>query len=403
MRISTSLLYSLGVDAIGRAESDMLHTQQQISSGRRLLTPADDPVAAAQALKVTQASAQNDQYSSNIDTAKSALSLSDGVLSQVTDLLQSVRTTAVNAGNGVLSDSDRASLATELGSRLSELLGLANSKDGEGRYMFSGFQTGTEPFAQDASGTVAYNGDQGRRELQVASSRQIAVSDSGASVFQAIRNGNGVFVATPGTSNAGTGVIDAGSVVSGAVASGDTYTLRFHVAGAVTTYDVVDATTATTLSTGNAYTSGSAITVAGREVTITGAPADNDSFSLAPSTSQSMFDTIRNLIGALGAPVTSAADRARLANGVNQALSNIDLASNNVLAVRAGVGASLRELDSLTAANQDRNEQYQTTLSNLQDLDYSKALSDFSRQQLALDAAQKSFLKVTGLSLFSDM
>jgi flagellar hook-associated protein 3 FlgL len=400
MRVSTSQIYTLGVEAIGRQNADLLHSQQQIAAGRRILTPADDPIGAAQAVKVTQAADQLTQYGTNVDTAKSALSLNDSILGSITDVLQSVRTTAVNGGSGALADSDRVSLAGDVSARLQSLLALANSKDGDGRYLFSGFQGAAQPFVQSGS-SIVYNGDQGQRELQVASGRQLSISENGDNVFQQVRNGNGTFSATPAAANAGTGVVDGGQVVNAGAVNGHSYRLAFHVSGGATTYDAVDLTTATTISSGNAYTDGSAITVGGEQVSISGAPADGDTFALAPSTQQSIFDTVKNLVNALQAPVTDAAGRARLANGINQALQNVDQALGNVLATRAGVGARLRELDSVTQANQDRGDQYAQTLSTLQDLDYNKALSDFARQQLALEAAQKSFLKVTGLSLFS--
>jgi flagellar hook-associated protein 3 FlgL len=124
---------------------------------------------------------------------------------------------------------------------------------------------------------------------------------------------------------------------------------------------------------------------------------------LQPSKQQSIFTTIQNLIASLSAPAGSGGSHAAVTNGVNQGLQDIDQALGNVLAVQASGGASLRELDSITSANQDRALQYQATLSSLQDLDYNQALSDFSRQQLALTAAQKAFVQVSGLSLFNYM
>jgi flagellar hook-associated protein 3 FlgL len=386
---------------MNRQQSELLHTQSQISADRRILTPADDPVAAAQALTVSQSNDQLTQYSSNVDTAKGALALNDSVYSQITGVLQSVRTTTVNAGSGSLTDADRASLASDLSSQLQELIGLANSKDGVGHYLFSGYQTSTAPFVQNASGSITYNGDQGQRQLQVSTSRALAVSENGSTVFEQVKNGNGSFLASASPSNAGSGIIGTSQVVAPASVNGHSYSLQFHISGTATTYDVVDATTATTLSSGNAYTDGSAITVGGEQVTISGTPADGDSFALAPSTMQSIFTSLQNLIATLRAPTVTATDRAALANNLNAGLQNIDQALGNVLTVQAGGGASLRELDTITSANSDRALQYKQTLSNLQDLDYNQAFSDFSRQQLALTAAQKSFAQVSGLSLFN--
>jgi flagellar hook-associated protein 3 FlgL len=401
MRVSTSMMYTLGADAMGRQESDLLHSQQQISSGRRILTPADDPVGAAQAVTVTQAKDRNDQYATNIDTAKSALSLNDTVLSEISDLLTSVRTSAVQGGSSALNDSDRASLASSISSQLQTLLGYANSKDSYGRYMFAGFQTASQPFVDNGSGSIVYNGDQGVKLLQVAPGRSLPVSEPGSNLFLDVKNGNGTVVTAPAGSNSGTGVIGAGQVINPAALNGDSYTIQFHVSGGATTYDVVDSTTSTTISTGNAYTDGAAVNVGGMQFTVSGAPADGDAMTAGPSGQQSIFKTLQNLVATLRAPVATAQDRAKLANGINRALQDIDQAQSNVLTSRTTVGASLWELDQVTSANQGRAQEYAQTLSSIQDLDYNKAISDFSQQQVALDAAQKSFAKISGLSLFN--
>jgi len=400
MRIATSQTYDLAVGAIELQQTQLLHTQQQVALGKRILTPSDDPVAAAQVLTVSATKEQVGRYQSNISVAQDALGNNDSVLSQVGDLLQNVRTLAVNAGNAGLNDSDRASIATQVQSALDELVGLANSRDGNGNFLYSGFATDRQPFANVVGG-VAYNGDQGTRTLDVASGRTMAIGIDGSSLFEQVRNGNGRFVASPAGTNSGTGVVNQGTVTNPAALTGDSYQLSFNVVGGVTTYDVIDTTTAATVSSGNPYTSGAAINVAGMQVTITGAPAGGDSFSLAPSGAQSMFTTLQNLVNLLNTPVSGAAAGAALQNGLNATLANLDQAIDHTLTVRASFGASLQELDSLSSGNQDRSVQYDQTISNLQDLDYNKALSDYARQQLALQAAQQSFTKVTGLSLFN--
>jgi flagellar hook-associated protein 3 FlgL len=402
MRVSTSLVYSLGVEAIGRAQADLVHTQQQIAAGKRMLTPADDPIASVEVITTEQAQAQTAQYAANVAAAKDSLRQYESSLSQVTDDLQAIRTLAVNAGSGVLNDSDRASIAGELDSRLQQLLGIANAKDGNGRYMFGGFRIGSQPFVADATG-ASYLGDQGQLLLQVASGRQLPAGENGSAVFESIRTGNGTFVARAAGANAGTGVVSQGQIVNAAALTGDSYAVQFSVAAGVTTYDIVDTTTSTVVSAGNAFTDGATIGVAGMQVQITGAPANGDAFTLAPSGNQSVFTTVRKLIATLATPGGSAAGRTQIANGLNQALQDVDQALDHMLVVRAGIGARLGELDALTSANEDRSLQYDQTLSALRDLDYNKALSDFARQQLALEAAQKSFAKMSALSLFSQM
>ena len=212
-----------------------------------------------------------------------------------------------------------------------------------------------------------------------------------------VANGNGTFVAAAAGTNTGNGVIVPGSVVDPTALTSDSYRIQFTSA---TTYDVIDTTTASVVSAGNAYTSGSAITVAGMQVSISGATTTGDQFTLTPSTSQSVFATIGNLIATLEAGVAGATDRTRLANGLNRGLTDLDQALEHVLTVRAEMGAGMRELDTLAAGNESQQLLHDQTLSRLQDLDYNAALSDFARQQLALEAAQKSFIQVSRLSLF---
>jgi flagellar hook-associated protein 3 FlgL len=405
MRISTNTLYDQGVSAILQQQEAVLKTQQQVSTGRRILTPADDPVAAARALDITQAESINGQYAKNQTNATSSLSLAESVLQGVTNLVQDVRTAAVSAGDPTLANSDRANLATALRGRLEELIGLANSTDGSGQYLFSGYQGTTKPFTQSASG-VQYSGDQGQRLSQVSASRQIAVSDSGTDVFERIKNGNGVFVTAAGVANSGSGVISSGNVVTPASLTGHNYQITFTVAAGATTYDVVDTSTtpaATTLSAGNPYTSGNAISFDGLQFDIHGSPADGDQFTVAPSTNQSLFKTLNDLIAVVATPLNGQSDSTKLTNGLNTALLNLDRGLDNILGARAAVGTRLQEVDALQNAGSDLALQYQQTLSQLQDVDYAKAISDLSRQQMNLDAAQKTFLKVSGLSLFNNM
>jgi flagellar hook-associated protein 3 FlgL len=401
MRISTAQIYNAGVSGIDTQQSALSHTQQQIASGRRIQTPSDDPIAASQALTLSQAKDRITQYGANIDAAKDALGLNDSVLSQVNDVLQSLRTLVVSAGNPSLNDTDRASLATDAAGQLQTLIGIANTKDADGHYLFSGFAGDTQAFTTSGSGAIVYNGDQGNRTLDVAPGRSMQASYNGSDVFQQVRNGNGSFVASASGSNTGGGTIDAGSVVNPSLLPGDTYRLQFNVSGGVTTYDVIDVTTSTTVSSGNAYTGGGTITVAGMQVAVGGAPASGDTFTLAPSTSQSVFTTLQNLITTLKTPAAGTAANAQLQNGLSAALANIDQASDHVLTIRADAGAGLAELDSLASSNSDRSLQYDATMSRLTDLDYNKALSDFARQQLSLQAAQKSFAAISSLSLFN--
>jgi flagellar hook-associated protein 3 FlgL len=397
MRISTGTIYDLGVAAINQQQAALLHTQQQISTGRRVATPAYDPIAASQILETSQAQSVNQQYMTNQDTAKNFLGQTDSVLGQVGTLLQNVRVLVINAGNPTLDNQDRASLATDLQGQYQQLLGLANSADGNGGFLFSGYQGNTQPFSQSGT-SVNYNGDDGQRLIQVSGSRQLPASENGADIFQRVKTGNGVFATGAAAANTGGGVIDAGQVITPSALTGHTYQISFT---SPSTYDVLDTTPpAATVSSANAYTSGDAISFGGMQMSIQGTPATGDRFTVSPSANQSVFTTLQQLITVLQTPVSTPAGNAALGNGLNGALQNIDQAMNKALTVRTAVGSRERELDAVTSAAGDADTQYQSRLSGLQDTDYAKAISDLTRQKTALDAAQQTFVKVTGRSLF---
>ena len=215
MRISTNTMYEAGVARMNDLQSGLLKTQQQISTGRRILTPADDPVAAARALDLTQGQSINAQFANNRVNVKNSLSQEEGVLQSVTRLIQDLKTETVHAGNGALDDTQRKFIATDLRGRFEELMGLANSRDGVGNYLFSGYQTTAQPFSVSATG-ARYIGDQGQKLIQVGAARQMAIGDSGDAVFENIP-GTGTLVSAAGAVNAGNATVSAVSVFDATV------------------------------------------------------------------------------------------------------------------------------------------------------------------------------------------
>jgi len=428
IRISTSMIFNQGVANMQNRTAALLKTQNQIANGTRILTPADDPVASARSLEVDQSLAINQQYQRNSDSATTALGLSENALTSVTTLLQDVKTTAINAGDGALSQSDLDTLGNTLRGNYQELLGLANNTDGNGQYLFSGYKGSTTPFAQTAPGVVVYQGDQGARLTQITASRQLPVSDAGSDIFQLIKDGNGTFASGANSANSGTGIVSPGVVTNpvawNAAGNPRNFTVKFNVDSTpippVTTYDLVDNTTGNSLLTGAAsgagpytrtYTDGGSINLQsqgaepafdfGAQISIAGQPATGDTFTVKASTNVDVFKTLNDLITAVENAGTSSTARAKLANSLNVALSNVDNSLDNVLRVRSSIGARLQEIDAAKSAGADLVLQYQTTLSGLRDLDYAKAISDLTQQQFILQAAQQSFAKVQGLSLFN--
>lgn len=188
MRLSTSMIFDQQVRGISESQSKWLKTGEQLSTGRKVNNPSDDPIAAARAVVLSQAQTQSDQYSTARVFANQSLSMEENVLSNVTSGITKAQEIIVAASTGTLNDEDRASYATQLQGIRDQILGQANSKDGGGRYIFAGYKTETAPFT-DSAGTVSYVGSDESVTQKIAESRTVSVSNTGRAVFMDLTSG----------------------------------------------------------------------------------------------------------------------------------------------------------------------------------------------------------------------
>ena len=395
MRISTFWMQQSAVNAMLDQQAQVAHTQLEVATGKRILSPSDDPAGASRALGLTHATAANAQYQRNIDAVDSRLGNEDQTLSSVTDVLQRVRTLALEGANGTLSDGDRKNLATEIRQRLAQLVQLANTKDANGEYIFAGNATRTQPFVQNGS-AVAYVGDQGQRAIAIAPGQTVATGDPGSDVFQNIPAGNGTFDIAASPTNTGTLVSGATSVSDLSQWDGGSYQIRFTAANA---YEVVDASNAVVSS--GSYTSGDTISFRGVQVGFTGTPAVGDSYSVGPSTGKDMFSTLSDIADALESPSFTPHDASVITDRIGRAVQNLDQASDRIVDVRARIGARLNTADDQANLNSGIGVDLKAQLSKVQDADYSTAVSTLNLQMTGLQAAQAAYVKVQGLSLFN--
>lgn len=395
MRVSTSGMFTHGLQLMQRLQSALDHTQRQISSGRRILTPSDDPVAASRALEIRESLSRLEQFDRNANIAQNRLSQEESALSSVNNVLQRVRELALQANNASQSNESRQMIAVEMREQLDNLVQLANQKDGNGKFLFAGNLDDTEPVARMGA-NFTYNGDHGQRYIQVGEGRQVADGDSGAAVFFGNRQGNGTFVSVPSPANTGTGVLGAGSLVDPSAWDQDRYSIRFSDPN---NYVVRDGGSVVVAS--GTFQPGDTIAFQGIEVSINGQPAGGDQFNLAASHFQSVFESVEQLASAVELSVSDDVSRAELNNGINFGLLNIDQAIGNVLDVRTQVGTRLSAIDDQVDTNGAFSLNYQDTLASLEDLDYAEALSRLSMEVTTLEAAQQSFVRTQSLSLFN--
>ena len=394
MRISTQLLFQQGLNGILDAQESLATTQRQLATGQRVNQPSDDPIAAARIQELERAVAQQDVYVNNIGRVRQRLNAEEDALSSAGEVIQRVRELAVQASSDTVNESDRQLIAVELRERRDQLIAIANTRDGDGEYLFAGSQSTTRPFVA-AAGGVDYVGDSVQRELLIGPGTTMADRDTGDEVFMRIREGNGVIGVAQGPANTGTGFIIPEPTVDGGSYAGGSFTIRFTAADA---YEVVDAT-ATVIQTGT-YTAGETISFNGVGVEIRGEPDAGDEFTVAPARFESVFATIDQLAEALeAAPVTDAA-RAVQRQGIDDALGQLDNVETRLLEVRAGVGGRLNTIDDVQATREDLQLGLQELTSDLRDVDYAEAISLLQQELTALQAAQQTFTRIQGNSLF---
>lgn len=299
MRISTNTIFQNGTNRLMDLQNDMSTLNDQISSGKRVRSPADDPVAAARILELTHAQNMNDAYTSTRKVARTSLETYETNMTSITNVIIDIQSSLVSAGNGAYNDQQRQNIASELKGRLDSLIGLANTKDAQGNYMYSGYQAATVPFSL----TGVYAGDASQKELQVDVQRQMSVTYTGAQVFQA--NGN------------------------------------------------------------------------------------------------DLFATLQNAITLLNTPLSDETAKQNYATSLAGINTSVKGSLDQILNIRADLGSKLNELDTLDTTGSDLDLQYSKSLSSLQDLDYTEALSDLAKKQTILEAAQKSFVSTSQVSLFS--
>ncbi|WP_458525000.1 flagellar hook-associated protein FlgL [Onishia taeanensis] len=414
MRISTVTMFEQSVSSLNRQQSDFTAVGQQIASGRRVVNPSDDPQAASQAVGVAQSISITEQYTDSRVSARNALSQEESVLNSASQAISSAKTLLVQAANGTLSDADRQSAASELEGMYNTLLGQANATDGNGSYLFGGYQDDAPPFVQDPNGDVSYIGDSNSREERIDASRLMAVADSGDAIFNSVPSGAG-YVATAARDPSGDGnVTFTGPSRLDATAPGygeDAYQINFLDDSS---YEVVTTAPDGTTSTGPAqgYTTGQTVELGGGALSITlegtPDPAGGDSIEVNPAdgagANQDVFATLKSAIDVLKTPVDGDPGRqADLENTIATSMRELDNSLDNVLTVRASVGARLNELDVVDQVSNNRMLSYEQTRSDLVDLDYVEAISEYSLRQVGLQAAQKSFTDIQGMSLFDQL
>ncbi|RKZ98916.1 MAG: flagellar hook-associated protein 3 [Gammaproteobacteria bacterium] len=196
MRVATSTAYSQAVTSMNTQNFKLNKTMMQLSSGKRIITPSDDPAGAARVLGLNQAKSRTEQFQDNISALKSSLQIEETALDGIVNTLQRVRELSIQANNDTYDANQREAISLEIQEHFEAITAFANTSDGNGEFLFGGFNNRDAPF-ENVGGVVHYNGDQGQQFLQISATRQVASGDNGFDTFMNVRGSDNGDSATP--------------------------------------------------------------------------------------------------------------------------------------------------------------------------------------------------------------
>ncbi|MFW2572314.1 MULTISPECIES: flagellar hook-associated protein FlgL [Legionella] len=409
MRISTNQIFLRGLNGLLTQQAQTLKLQQQLSSQKKIESPSDDPISASKIDLMRQRINAAERMQQNREAAVSALTFEESVLGNTIGVIQRLRELQVQAGSTALSEADRHALGEEAKNLLDQLLGMGNTQDSNGYYLFSGSKTATQPFTRDVNGAFLYNGDETQRLQTISGGLKIATNDNGSDLFMRILNGNTFFTVTPtATPNTGTASVSSGTVYDAAIFVPDDYTLQFALnssnqlvvmVSGVSSGSVIPPTGL--VDDAPVYESGSTISFNGIQITVSGEPQVGDSFAINPARNESLFSTVARMVDNLNSPFASPIDKAIVQTENNQLLDQFDTALDNIIAYQAQVGARLNQLDVADQVNSDLIETSTETLSSLEDVNLPEVAVKLDLQRIYLQAAQQSFARIQGLTVFN--
>ena len=414
MRISTSQFYAASLTGILNQQNTLGTLSQQLSTGSTLVNPSDQPVAAAQNVALTGQINRLAGYTQNGQNAQNSLQLESATLQSVTTLVSQARQLAVQMNNGTVSSQDLQNAAATMQGYVQQLAQYANTQDGQGNYLFAGSKSGAQPFVIQADGSVQYQGDGGQNQLALGPNLNTAIGDPGNALFMNARAGNGTFSVNAASSNTGGATAGPGTVNNTALAQqtlqvdGTQYQISFSGSGGSMTYSVASGTggafSASPVASGS-FTPGMSISLPPGNtpaitVPIVGTPASGDSFTIGAAAPQSLFQTFQSLAQAFSASAQASGANALRAQSISNALASLDQNQTNLLSAQASIGSRLQQVQAVQTQNSSLTLQLQTQQTQLTSINYPQVITEYQSSLTALQAAQKAFTQVQGLSLF---
>ena len=404
MRISTGQLYDRSIRAVLDNQDDLSDVQQQLSTGKKLLRPSDDPVGSAQVIRLTEEIDLIAQYNKNNNLLTNSVEQEETILGNVTDNIQKARQLMIQAGNGILDVNDRKAISIEIGQIRDQIFDAMNSQSANGEYIFAGYQSATPAFSYTAGAPgnkYAFEGDEGLNEIRISNTFSLAMNNSGQTVFE------DVYARLDSQITSSSGVASASTRISTqnefdqfhsqnydpVVAANNEFQISISAADQVT---ITNVGTGAVVGT-QPFISGEPFEFKGQEFTIEGVVGDTVNYALQKPEKKNIAETLNDFYNSLNDENISDQDYAQ---AISDALIGVDNSLTSIADSISLLGGKLNVAQSVFASNLDLEISNKTARANIEEVDYAEAVSELSKQEAALQAAQATFAKVTGLSLF---
>lgn len=420
-RLGSANTYDNALRNMAQRQSTLSTLQEQLTSGKKIVRPSDDPTGAAQAERALVRIQRIQTEQRALDLQQNSIRMAESTLGDAVTALQRFRDLTVAMGNASYSDKERASAAQELGGLREQLLSYANRTDTNGMPLFGGMGSAAQPFRQTVPGDpalspavtkVVFDGIGGQA---AASESSIPGVLDGEAAWMNVYSGNGTYEVQLGGANTGKLWASQGTVTDPthpSVVNGDTYQISFtkDPVTAKTQVNVANTTAGlpgVAVITAQNYVDGAEISFEGRSVQLHGAPTPDDPaavpptvsdvVNIVPSAAGSIFDVTERIeLDMAGKPSGN-----KLTHSVTRSLGEIDAALEKLIRAQASAGNLLTRAETIGNVQGNRAVQLEADRSRAEDLDMIKGISDFQNQQNGYDVALKSYAQIQRLNLFN--
>lgn len=392
-RISSFHNYQAVQNDLRRQEAKIHHNQAQLASGKKLLSPAENPLATHYIQNIEQQEEQTRQYLDAIVMVRNRLEQEETVIDNAEQFADKAKRLTMEMINGSLDTEDRGAIARELQEIFNNLLSLSNMQDESGNYIFAGTKSKNQPFFRDNSGTVVYTGDDYQRKMKITNSMEIPFNDPGSLLFMQIENPYGDYQPDYQLQEGSELLL---SHAKNTDAKDDAnYQVSF--------VELKDGNSGYVLErNGKKVASGNfdpktGIQYESLTIHIKGEINTGDQIRLTPAKMFNVFDSFKQAVELSKGRVDDASVTAKL----HQMTEQFSRAFTHFTKARTDIGARLNTLDIQTDQHEDFKLSLAKSKSQFVDLDYAEAVIEFNENTRALQASHLAFGKTKDLTLFN--